>query len=268
MAAVTPHDRYFVPLFGGAVACAWAALLVWDSSPYARYLDHDWANLGLVGNLCASLPMGDVVVPAVLFVSGWTLMTAAMMLPTTLPLVGAFRRLARLRADGPVLLGLLLVGYLAVWLAFGLAAHLAGLGLLALVRRSAWLTFNGWLISSAMLLLAGLYQFSPLKRRCLEACHSPLSFVLRYWHGMRPRSESLRLGMAHGLYCVGCCWPLMLLMFAVGTGSVAWMLGLGAVMALEKNSPWGRALSAPLGIALVVIALGMVVHGAMPRLIS
>lgn len=267
MATLTPHDRYFVPLFAGAVACAWAALLVWDSSPYARYLNHDWTNLGLAADLCASLPMAGVVVPTLLFVTGWTLMTAAMMLPTTLPLIGTFRQLARLRADGPVLIGLLLVGYLAVWLAVGIAAHLVGLGLLTLVRRSTWLTFNGWLIGSAILLLAGLYQFSPLKRRCLEACRSPLPFVLRYWHGTRPRSASLRLGLAHGLYCVGCCWPLMLLMFAVGTGSIAWMAGLGAVMSLEKNSPWGRALSAPLGMTLLVAAVGAAAHGAMPRAI-
>lgn len=261
MATITPHDRYFVPLFGGAVACAWAALLVWDGSPYARYLAHDWTNLGLVGDLCASLPMGGTLLPAVLFVGGWTLMTAAMMLPTTLPLVQVFRRLVVRRGDASGLLGLLLVGYLTVWLAFGVAAHLAGLGLLALVRRSAWLTFNGWLISSGILLLAGLYQFSALKRRCLAACHAPLAFVLRHWQGARPRRESLLLGLAHGLYCIGCCWSLMLLMFAVGTGSVAWMLGLGAVMALEKNSPWGRRATMPLGLVLLAASAAVAGHG-------
>jgi len=184
-----------------------------------------------------------------------------MMLPTTVPLVGAFRRLARLRVDGPVLLGLLLVGYLAVWLAFGLAAHLVGLGLLALVRRSAWLTFNGWLISSTILLLAGLYQFSPLKRRCLEACRSPLPFVLRYWHGIRPRSESLRLGMAHGLYCVGCCWPLMALLFVGGVMNILWIAGLAIFVLAEKVMPGGKRLSQVAGAILVAAGVWLMIRG-------
>lgn len=266
MPAVTAHDRYFMPLFGAAVACAWLALLLWDASPYSRYLAHDWISLGLAGSLCAALPADEALVPGLLFVLGWALMTAAMMLPTTLPLVGLFRRMIRSRTDAGALTLLLLGGYLLAWLGFGLVAHLLGLGLLALVRRSAWLTFNGWLISGVILLLAGLFQFSALKHRCLQACRAPLPFVLRRWRGRRPWLESTGLGLAHGIYCVGCCWLLMLLMFAVGTGSIAWMLGLGAIMALEKNSPWGSTLAAPLGVALVATALGVAVHGALPWL--
>lgn len=267
MVALTPHDRWFVPLFLAAVALAWLALAAWSASPYAQYVQHDWTQLAVMASLCASLPAGTALAPALLYAGGWMLMTAAMMLPTTLPLLVVFRRLVQRRARRSLLLGLLLAGYVVAWLGFGLAAHLAGLVLLQLVQRSAWLTFNGWLISAGVLLLAGLFQLSPLKERCLDACRTPLGFVVARWRGERPMLESLRLGLAHGAYCVGCCWPLMLLLFAVGTGSVAWMLGLGAIMAIEKNSPVGRRMAAPLGIALVGLAVGIAAHGAWPQLL-
>jgi predicted metal-binding membrane protein len=101
------------------------------------------------------------------------------------------------------------------------------------------------------LLVAGAYQFSPLKYHCLEKCRSPLSFALEHWRGRRERLHALWLGVHHGLFCIGCCWSLMLLMFAVGVGNLGWMLALSAVMAAEKNLPWGRRLSAPLGVALL-----------------
>lgn len=260
-ALLTPHDRFFVPLFAGTVALAWLALAVWDVSPYARYLEHDWTKLGIAASLCAALPAGGVLLPALLYVGGWVLMTAAMMLPTTLPLVVVFRRLTTRQPRARTLLALLLAGYLAAWLGFGVAAHLLGLGLVELVQRSAWLTFNGWLIGALILLLAGLFQFSPLKYRCLDACRSPLAFVANRWRGRRPLLESLRLGLAHGIYCVGCCWLLMLLMFGIGAGSIGWMLMLGALMALEKNSPWGRRLAAPLGVGLALTAFGVTASG-------
>ena len=99
--------------------------------------------------------------------------------------------------------------------------------------------------------MAGVYQFTPLKYHCLDKCRAPLGFIMGHWRGRRPRREALRLGLHHGLFCLGCCWSLMLLMFTVGVGSLGWMLALGAVMAAEKNLPWGRRLSAPLGMALV-----------------
>ena len=107
------------------------------------------------------------------------------------------------------------------------------------------------LIGALVLAVAGLFQFSTLKYRCLEQCRMPMSFVLRHWRGDNARRQALHLGMSHGAYCVGCCWALMLLMFVVGMGSVGWMLLLAAVMAIEKNLPFGRRLSTPLGVALV-----------------
>ncbi len=255
---LTPHDRWFVPLFGATILLAWAALGAWDLSPYAAYLRHDWTQLGIAAGLCSALPAGEWAGPALLYAGGWMLMTAAMMLPTTLPLVMVFRRLTQGRGDRAWLLALLFAGYLAAWFAFGIAAHLLGAVLLALARRSLWLAFNGWAIGAGILFAAGLFQFSPLKYRCLDGCRSPLAFMLARWTGVRPGRESFALGVAHGVFCVGCCWLLMLLMFVVGTGSLGWMLALGAVMALEKNSRWGRRLAAPLGGLLLLAALGVV----------
>jgi predicted metal-binding membrane protein len=111
-----------------------------------------------------------------------------------------------------------------------------------------------------VLATAGLFQFTHLKYRCLDKCRTPFSFLAQHWHGPAPRRSAFRLGLHHGLYCVGCCWAIMLLMFVIGTGNVGWMLGLGAVMALEKNAPWGSRLSRPLGGALLIAA--SVVAGA------
>ncbi len=255
---LTPHDRWFVPLFGGTILLAWGVLGAWDLSPYAAYLRHDWTRLGMAASLCSAIPAGELVAPTLIYAGGWLLMTAAMMLPTTLPLVMVFRRLTQGRRDRAWLLALLFLGYFGAWFGFGILAHLLGLLLLALARASLWLTFNGWIVGAGILLAAGLFQFSPLKYRCLEGCRSPLAFVLARWSGVRPGRESLALGVAHGLYCVGCCWLLMLLMFVVGTGSLGWMLALGAVMALEKNSRWGRRLAAPLGVLLLLAAAGVV----------
>jgi len=186
------------------------------------------------------------------------LMTVAMMLPTVLPLLGIFGRLTEGRTDRRALRTLVIAGYLAVWGAFGVAAHLADLGLHAVVSASPWLTFNGWFVGACVLAVAGAFQFSALKYRCLDKCRTPFSFVNQHWRGHSAKRQAFLLGAHHGIYCVGCCWAIMLLMFVVGTGSVGWMLAIGAVMATEKNMPWGARLSAPLGIVLLGAAAGLV----------
>jgi predicted metal-binding membrane protein len=253
--------RAFLPLIGGLIALAWLTLFVWELSPYGRYLDHgQWTNLGLAAYLCQVLPAGSVVLPALLYVGGWVLMTVAMMLPTMLPLLGIFSRLVKERPDRDQLLALVIVGYLSIWLAFGLAAHAIDFLLHALVVAVPWLTFNGWIIGAVVLAVAGIFQFSTLKYRCLDKCRAPFSFVNEHWRARAAHRQSFLLGLHHGLFCVGCCWAIMLLMFVVGTGSVGWMLVVGAVMAIEKNVSWGRRLSAPLGVALLGCASVIVVE--------
>ena len=191
-----------VPLFGSLLAAliglAWFALVVWGRSPYARFLDHK--NLDLVRVEGAPVLL--------LFVLGWVLMTVAMMLPTSLPLVTLFRGIVRQRVDRGWLISMLLVGYLSVWTIFGLVVHAGDAMLHALVASQAWLAERASLISAATLLQAGAYQFTPLKYHCLERCRSPLAFIVGRWRGRHPGGEAFRLGVAHGLFCVGCCWSL------------------------------------------------------------
>ncbi len=224
------------------VMLAWMTLWIWDRSPYGRYLDH--GRLGEIGT-------ASLLIPVALYLIGWTLMTTAMMLPTTIPLLEIFRRLTDHRPERLQLMTLLVAGYLGVWVAFGAAAHTADWVLHEFVERNPWLEAHAYIIGAGTLLLAGTFQFSRLKYRCLDKCRAPLSFVMEYWRGSHDRRNALFLGVHHGLFCVGCCWALMLLMFSVGVGNIGWMLTLGMIMAVEKNMPWGKILSRPLGTILV-----------------
>jgi predicted metal-binding membrane protein len=231
-------------------------LWAWGQSPYGRFLSHEEIEEVEIGLNGGAVALGGA------FVAGWTLMTFAMMLPTSLPLVQLFRRMTQRRLDSGRLVALLVAGYVAVWALFGAAAHLGDRGLHEVVEQSAWLESNAWLLGAGTLLLAGVYQFTPLKYHCLDKCRSPLSFITEHWHGSGERSQAFRLGVHHGIFCVGCCWSLMLLMFAVGVGNLGWMLALGTLMAVEKNMPWGRRLSAPLGVGLIGAAAVVAVLAA------
>jgi predicted metal-binding membrane protein len=257
-----PHRNRFLPLMAALTAAAWVALWLWGQSPYAR-LDHgSWAEIGAAGSLCRALPGGRDTLTGSLVVGGWVLMLSAMMLPTTLPLLDIFRRLTARRPDRRSLTALVAIGYLAVWGAFGLAAHLADWGVAAAVRQSEWLVANVWVIGAAILVIAGGYQFTELKYRCLDKCRAPLGFVIAHWRGTGEKSQALLLGVRHGAFCVGCCWCLMLLMFVIGSANIGWMLVLGAVMAAEKNLPGGRRLAAPIGAVLLLAAVGVALAGA------
>jgi len=242
----------WLPVISCLIALSWLMLAIWAQSPYGRYLDHgEWLQSGFAASLCRALPAGSALLPALLYVVGWVVMTVAMMLQTTLPLLAIFARMTAGRTDRGLLLTLVILGYLSTWGAFGLSAHAADMGLHTLVASNTWLSFNGWLIGVLVLMIAGLFQFSRLKYRCLDKCRTPFSFVNEHWRGRSERRQSFLLGMHHGLFCVGCCWAIMLLMFLVGTGSVGWMLAIGAVMAVEKNVAWGKPLSALLGFGLL-----------------
>jgi predicted metal-binding membrane protein len=249
--------RPFLWLMSSLISLAWLILWMWGRSPYGRYLNH--SELGGIG---AAGVTGSVLLPVMLYLSGWIVMTAAMMLPTTMPLLEIFRRLTQHRPDRWSLMIAVIAGYLGVWLAFGVAAHSADWVLHEVAERSSWLQSNGWIIGASTLMLAGAFQFSALKYRCLDKCRAPLSFVMEHWRGGHEQRNALRLGVHHGIFCVGCCWALMLLMFAVGVGNVGWMLTLGALMAIEKNMPWGRKLSAPVGVALLLCGTMIVLSKA------
>lgn len=240
----TPDDaRWYRLALVALIGSAWIVMALWGTSPYAAWLGHRETGadtLSPVFRLAA-------------FVGGWTVMTVAMMLPGSLPLVNLFRRVVASRRDRRGLLLRLATGYLGVWAGFGLAAFAVDIVVVhELVERLPPLAT---LLPSGVLLAAGAYQFTALKERCLSQCRSPLIFLAGRWRGLHPGRDAWTLGVHHGLFCVGCCWALMLLMFAVGIAHLGWMLVLGAVMAAERAVPWGSRLTRPVGAALIVGAV-------------
>jgi predicted metal-binding membrane protein len=220
---------------------AWAALWLWSRSPYSRFLSHH--SLDAV--------RGDISL-ALVFIAGWVVMVIAMMLPSTLPLLAAFQRLNRQRADANQLGILLIAGYLLTWTLFGVAIYAGDWLLHQLIHTSQWLAGWLWVLPGLTLIVAGAYQFTPLKRTCLDACRSPLHCFRGRWDGNTQAHRSLLVGLHHGLCCVGCCWALMLLMFASGASNMGWMVALSIVMLAEKRLPWGQRLVVPIGVALLL----------------
>lgn len=166
------------------------------------------------------------------FVTAWTLMMAAMMLPSAAPLVLLYRTIAT-----PGRTAQLVTGYLIVWAS-------AGAG--ALVLHKTGEDVPRW----HALGVAGLYQLTPLKRACLDRCRTPADFLIQRW-----RRSALVLGLDHGLWCLGCCWALMIVLVAVGTMGIGWVLLLTALVAAEKLTPPGRSVATVSGLTFALVAL-------------
>lgn len=244
----TPADsRWYRLALGALVLFAWSVLAAWGASPFAPLLSHR----GLASGSVTALRLAA-------FAAGWLVMTVAMMLPGSLPLVNLFGALVAGRNDRASLIARLLLGYLAVWSAFGIAAFLGDAALHRAVTDNTVVASASEWLGVLVLAAAGVYQITPLKDFCLDKCRSPYSFLMEHWRGRRPQRDALHLGLRHGLFCLGCCWALMLVMFAVGGVNLGWMLALGAVMLIERTSRWGGRLTAPLGAALLVCAAGIV----------
>src|SRR4051794_5708746 len=190
-------QKPFMVSMVGLIAVAWVALWAWGASPYGRFLSHDSIGESHMEHVWNDLPT------MALFAAGWTLMTTAMMLPTTLPLIALFYRFTAQRHDHKRLVLLLVAGYLGVWSLFGVFVHLADFVFHALISQIAWLESNHKAIGAATLALAGLYQFTPLKYKCLDKCRSPMSFIVEHWRGRGERRQALLLGLHHGIFCIG-----------------------------------------------------------------
>lgn len=199
---------------------------------------------GGVGELALTAPM-------------WLAMTLAMMLPTAGPMILTYAEIAATAArkrEAVVSPLVLTGGYVAVWFGFALAA-----------AASQWMLSRaglfdggsvGRLVGGMTFLIAGLYQFSALKQACLTMCQRPFPFFFSNW--TTERSGVLRLGLLQGMLCLGCCWAMMLLMFALGTMNVVWMAALGVLMTIEKLSTTAR-FSEAMGLAFVAVGFGMIV---------
>jgi predicted metal-binding membrane protein len=229
------------------IAAAWA-FAVWAElggaavALHHHTLFHDVASRGL--------PLWAAVLQ---LAGAWQFMTAAMMLPSSLPMIRLYVITARQAPAWRLSLTLFLVAYFGVWTAFAIPAFIGDMGLHQLVHSWAWLDQHARLIPAAAFALAAGWQLTPLKDACLRECRHPRVFLQRFY-ARGPRGGFL-LGLRHGLFCLGCCWALMLVMFAAGVAHLAWMGVLGLVMVAEKALPGGHRLARPIGAALMVLAL-------------
>jgi predicted metal-binding membrane protein len=200
----------------------------------------------------------------------WVTMMAAMMLPSVAPMVLVFARISserRGRGREFVPTWVFLVGYLAAWTAYGLAAY--GLFRLVSAFGTDWLAWDraGPYVAGGAIAAAGLYQLTPLKEVCLRHCRGPMHFILHGWRD--GRLGALRMGAEHGLFCVGCCWGLMVALFALGVMSLFWMAAVAAVIFAEKVLPYGLRLSRVFAVVLLALGIWIVITpGSVPGLIE
>jgi len=195
-----------------------------------------------------TMPMPATVADGLAFVVSWGVMMTAMMLPSALPMISLYGATQR-RAAGGAARGVPVAGftavYLLLWTASGIPVYLAHTFLMML-------TGSAFAYGVALILLAaGAFQLSPLKRVCLRACRSPLGFLLGHWRA--GRRGSLALGWSHALYCLGCCWALMLVLVAAGAMGLRWVLLITAVVAAEKLLPGGEWFARAAGGALLLL---------------
>ena len=194
----------------------------------------------------------------------WVTMMAAMMLPSVAPMVLFFTRVSserERRGSGHVPTWTFIAAYFAIWSAYGLAAY--GLYRLITTFETGFLAWHraGPYVAGGAIAAAGVYELTPLKRMCLRHCRSPLHFLLTGW---RPGwTGALRMGGEHGAYCVGCCWGLMAILFALGVMSLLWMAIVASLIFAQKVLPRGERLTVPFAVAFV--ALGIWVAAAPDR---
>lgn len=257
-----------------AAAAAWALL----------YLSHDVVGHGsgdltpggadtavVPGNSHTHHGRTDLAPPpamvgGLLAVGGWALMVVAMMLPPALPLLQTVRRLVSRQPDPWRLTTLSAMTFVGAWTVVGVVVVVADLGVRSLAERS-WPGADPRWVTAGVLVLAGVYQFTPLKDLCLRGCRSPRSFVLAHWQGRRsPGTETVALSGAYALSCIGCCWALMLICFGVGTAALPVMVALALVMAAERLVPWGRRLVRPSGLVLIVLGAVTALAAAAPSI--
>ncbi len=254
--AVTPTDwrrweRWVVwSALLGVAALAWIYLLTMPMSgmSHGETMPADTTRGMMVAKLgawtTAELAMMTVM---------WIVMMLGMMLPSAAPMVLMVARLAAgqrskgVRSTSTAAFG---AGYVVVWSAFSIAATGLQWGLERVELLGASMALNGGLVAGGLLILAGLYQFSALKDACLSLCRSPLAFVLHHWRD--GKLGALVMGMHHGLFCLGCCWALMLLLFVLGVMNLIWVALLAAYVLAEKVLPGGRWLSQAAGVLAIV----------------
>lgn len=218
------------------------------------------AGWAVVDRRMAGMDAGPGTDPGMLgyYIVTWVVMMAAMMFPAIAPMVLTYARIQRGKRERglPVTVGatsVFVAGYLVIWTVTGLGFY--GVVVAARAADLGGITWDqtGRYLAGGVIFAAGLYQFTPLKQTCLTKCRDPFGFLLTSWRS--GRTGALRMGIEHGLWCVGCCWALMAALFALGVMSVGWMAFIAALIAIEKLLPWKSVTNR--GIAILLLALGI-----------
>ena len=204
-------------------------------------------------DMMMTMPMPATAAGGIAFVISWAVMMTAMMLPSALSMISLYGAIQRgIRETKGVPLVAFTAVYLLLWAATGVPVYIAHTLLMAMAPP----VFAYGV--AVILLTAGVFQLSPFKQSCLHACRSPFGFLLGHWRA--GRRGSLALGWSHAVYCVGCCWALMLVLVAAGAMGLPWVLLITAVVAAEKLLPGGEWLARATGLALLVLAVAVAIR--------
>ena len=235
-------------ILGGCLAAM--VLLAWSYLLHSKAAMADMEMPGMI------MPW-DAMAVFLLFVM-WAVMMVAMMVPSATPMILAFLTVNRGRRTAARPLapaGIFLFGYLAVWTAFSALAALAQWGLHKAALLSPTMAATSPILSGGLLLAAGVFQWTPLKRACLRGCRSPLSFLMSEWRD--GTAGAFVMGLRHGSYCLGCCWMLMALLFVAGVMNLLWVAAIALFVMAEKILVRGELLGHVTGVALVAAGVAL-----------
>lgn len=270
MSEATGHDLSHLSPAAGRLGATFARPQVLAAICVVALAGLGWLALGLMAAatgmfdaLCRPLTTGAwSAINFTIIAAMWGAMTFAMMLPSAAPMIMTYAEIAdtAARKDEHIVSPFVLAaGYLSVWLGFAAVATFVQCVFTRAGLLDAGMAPTGGLLTGAIFIAAGLYQFSTLKHSCLTQCQRPFPFFFSHWT-TTPRGV-FKLGLSQGLYCLGCCWAMMLVMFAAGAMNVIWMAGLGMVMTIEKLGTGSRFTHA-VGVALIAVGISFVLYAA------
>lgn len=250
-AASSRRDRIVIAIsLAGITALAWLYLIRLDRQMSAS-MDYDMAMAAMGMTMNASWSAADVWLTFLM----WMVMMVGMMTASAAPVLLLFAATAAARQQRGIPVSTLAfgLGYLAVWGGFSAAAALAQWGLHEAALLSSAMTTSSPVLGGGMLVAAGAYQLTPVKMACLAHCRSPLGFLMTNWRN--GAAGAFQIGWRHGLYCLGCCWALMTVLFVVGVMNLAWVAVLAVLVLLEKAFPAGVTISRVAAAMLVLAGL-------------
>jgi predicted metal-binding membrane protein len=246
--AVSSRDRSIIwACIALITVLAWAYLLHLD-----RAMSSSMAHDRMMAEMGMTMDMPRTSADVFFTFAMWAVMMIGMMAGPATPTLLLFAGMQRTRASGsvPMALPSFGLGYLAVWTGFSACAAVAQEALHRAALLSPAMAASSPRVAGAILIAAGAYQLSPFKGACLTSCRSPLGFLMSRWRD--GALGAFRMGLSHGFYCLGCCWALMCVLFAVGVMNLLWVAGLTAVVLLEKVGPLGAVVARATGVIMIL----------------